>query len=133
MWNIPNKIRLAEIPKLYETENTPLKDKLIYLHFFIAGCDWYIAEYDGEDLFWGFAVLNNDYAMAEWGYVSFSELKAIKLNGWLEVDCEIEEAWEIRKASEIEKIRRAHGWQDSEISKGRHKKAADPDIQTGHA
>ena len=128
MWNIPNKIRLAEIPKLYETENTPLKDKLIYLHFFIAGCDWYIAEYDGEDLFWGFAILNNDYEMAEWGYISFCELKALRLNGWLEVDCEIEEAWEVRKASEIEKIRKAQGWTYSEISKGRHKKAANLDL-----
>ena len=133
MWNIPNKIRLAEIPKLYETENTPLKDKLIHLHFFIAGCDWYIVEYDGEDLFWGFAILNNDYEMAEWGYISFSELKSLKLNSWLEVDCEIEDAWEIRKASEIEKIRKAQGWADQEISKHRHKKAADPDLQAGFA
>ena len=124
MWNIPNKIRLAQIPKLYETENTPLKDKLIHLHFFIAGCDWYIAEYDGEDLFWGFAILNNDYEMAEWGYISFSELKALKLNDWLEVDCETEKAWEVRKASEIEKIRKAQGWADPEIFGGRHKKAA---------
>jgi len=127
MWNIPNKKRLAEIPKLYETENTPLKDKLIHLHFFIAGCDWYIAEYDGEDLFWGFAILNNDYEMAEWGYISFAELKSIKVKGWLEVDCETEEAWEVRKASEIEKIRKAQGWADSEISEGRHKKAANLD------
>jgi len=47
-----SKERLDRIPRLYETENVPLKDKLIYLHFFIGGCDWYIAEYDGEDLFW---------------------------------------------------------------------------------
>ena len=133
MWNIPNKIRLAEIPKLYETENTTLKDKLIHLHFFIAGCDWYIAEYDGEDLFWGFAILNNDYEMAEWGYISFSEMKALKLNSWLEVDCEIEEAWEVRKASEIEQIRKAQGWADSELSKHRHKKAANSDLQAGFA
>jgi hypothetical protein len=43
--------------------------------------------------------------MAEWGYVSFSELKSLKINGWLEVDCEIEEVWKVRKASEIDKIR----------------------------
>ena len=35
MWNEPSKERLAKIPKLYETENIPLPDKLIYLHFFI--------------------------------------------------------------------------------------------------
>jgi len=110
MWNIPTEERLAKIPKLYETEHVPLKDKLIYLHFFIGGCDWYIAEFDGVDIFFGFAILNNDYEMAEWGYVSISELKDIKIQGWLEVDCETEEIWQICKASEIEKIRIAHGW-----------------------
>ena len=117
MWNIPTEKRLAKIPKLYETEHDPLKDKLIYLHFFIGGCDWYIAEFDGDDIFFGFAILNNDYQMAEWGYVSFSELKDIKIQGWLEVDCELEEIWQIRKASEIEKIRIAHGWlKDKEMT-----------------
>ena len=105
MWNKPSKERLAKIPELYETENIPLSDKLIYLHFFILGCDWYIAEYDGNDLFWGYAILNGDYANAEWVYISFSELKAIKIDGWLEVDCETEESWKIRKASEVEKIK----------------------------
>ena len=104
IWNIPSKERLSKIPKLYQTENTLLKDKLIYLHFFIAGCDWYIAEYDGEDLFWGYAILNNDHQNAEWGYISFNELKKLKLK-WLEVDCETEDIWQARKSSEIKKIK----------------------------
>lgn len=105
MWNIPTAERLTKIPKLYETEHVPLKDKLIYLHFFIGGCDWYIAEYDGVDLFWGYAILNDDHQCAEWGYISFTELKEIKIQGWLEIDCELEEFWRVRKASEIERIR----------------------------
>ena len=105
MWSEPNKKRLSKIPKLYETEQVPLKDKLIYLHFFIGGCDWYIAEYDGDDLFWGYAILNGDYMNAEWGYISFSEMKAIKVQGWLEIDCELEDLWQVRKAGEIEKIK----------------------------
>ena len=40
MWNTPTTDRLSKIPKLYETEHIPLQDKLIYLHFFIGGCDW---------------------------------------------------------------------------------------------
>ena len=104
MWNEPSKERLAKIPKLYETENVPLPDKRIHLHFFIGGSDWYIAEYD-NDLFWGYAILNGDYVNAEWGYISFSEFKEIKIDGWLEIDCELEEHWKVRKASEIEKIR----------------------------
>ena len=131
MWNVPSKERLAKMPRLYETEHLPLKDKQVFLHFFIGSADWYICEFDG-DLFWGYAHLEDDQN-AEWGFVSFTELKSIKLQGWLEVDCEIEEAWEVRKASEIEKIRKAHGWPDPEISKGRHKKAANLDLQTGFA
>jgi hypothetical protein len=65
MWNEPSRERLAKIPRLYETENVRLQDKLIHLHFFIGACDWFIAEFDGEDVFWGFAILNDDYEMAE--------------------------------------------------------------------
>jgi hypothetical protein len=105
MWNEPTQEQLARIPRLYETEDVPLRVKPIYLHFFIGGCDWYVSEYDGEDLFFGYAILNNDVEMAEWGYISFRELKEIKIKGSLEVDCELEEHWKVRKASEIERIR----------------------------
>ena len=110
MWNEPTKARLDKIPRLYETERVPLKDKVIHLHFFIGGSDWFVCEYDGEDLFFGFAILNNDYQMAEWGYMSFSELKAIKVQGWLEIDCEPEEHWTPKRAVEIKEIRNAQGW-----------------------
>ena len=87
MWNIPLQEQLNRIPRLYETENIPTEKKLIYLHFFIGGCDWYVAEYDGENLFFGFAILNNDYDMAEWGYISFAELQSINVQG-IEIECE---------------------------------------------
>lgn len=110
MWNTPTKERLSRIPKeLYETENVPLKEKLIYLHFFIGGSDWFVCEFDGDDLFFSYAILNNDFQNAEWGYVSFSELKEINIHG-IEIDCELEEYFPVRKACEIEKIRRANGW-----------------------
>jgi hypothetical protein len=117
MWNIPSPQRLKRIPNLYETEHIPLKDKLIYLHFFIGGCDWYIAEYDGDDIFFGLVILNHDLEMAEWGYISFKELQSIRIQGWLEIDCETEEAWKVTTASQIEKVRIAHGWpKDNEAS-----------------
>ena len=103
MWNVPTREELDRIPRLYQTEDIPLKDKLIYLHFFIGSCDWFIAEYDGEDLFWGYALLNGDHDMAEWGYISFTEMKEVKIRGWLEIDRDIN--WQIRKASEIDLIR----------------------------
>jgi hypothetical protein len=116
MWNVPSEERLSIIPRLYETEHVPLEEKQIYLHFFIGAADWYIAEYDGGDLFWGFACLG--YLMnAEWGYISFSELKSVKAQGFMEVDCELEEHWKVRPAREIELIRKAHDW-GTETHKG---------------
>jgi hypothetical protein len=102
MWNTPSKAQLAQIPELYATDFIPTKHKKIYLHFFIGGCDWYIAEYGGNDTFFGFAILNNDDEMAEWGYISFKELRDIKVNGWVEIDCDLH--WQIKRASEIERI-----------------------------
>jgi len=110
MWNEPTKERMNKIPKLYETEDVPLKEKQVHLHFFIGGCDWYICETNGKDIMWGFCILNDDYEMAEWGYVSLAELRHIKVGGWLEVDCESEEFWEVRRAIDVDKIRFAQGW-----------------------
>jgi len=44
--------------------------------------------------------------------VSFSELKSLKVNGWLEVDCELEEFWKIKKACEVELIREGNQWKE---------------------
>lgn len=110
MWNSPTQKRMSSIPGLYKTENTPLKDKLIYLHFFISRCDWYVAEYDNYDTCWGFVILNNDYINCEWGYFSLSELQQINIHG-VQVDCELEEFWEVKPALQIKKIAKAQGWQ----------------------
>lgn len=102
MWNTPSQRQLTKIPKLYETEQIALPDKLLHLHFFLGGCDCYVAEYDGEDIFFGYAVLNGDIGNAEWGYFSFTELKSIKL-GFAEVDCD--RYWKAVPAREIPLIR----------------------------
>ena len=114
MWNLPNQNRLDLIPRLYQTEHIPLKDKLVHLHMFLGGCDWYVIEYDGTDIFWGYAILSGDYQNNELGYFSLSELKAIKINGWLEIDCELEEYWERRPLSEVDKISKARAEQGGE-------------------
>jgi hypothetical protein len=106
MWNVPSKERLAKIPPLYTNDKicASLGDQIIYLHFFVAGCDWYITEYDGDDLFFGFAILNDDTQSAEWGLIPFSELRGYKSYGLFEVDCEHEEWFPVRPAKEVEKI-----------------------------
>jgi len=98
---------LAHVPKLYETEKVPLRDKMIYLHFSIFDCHWWLAEYDGEDLFFGFAILNDDLINAEWGYTSLKELQSIKFNG-RQIECD--KHWKIRPAFQVEKIREASHW-----------------------
>jgi hypothetical protein len=102
MWNEPSPEDLAKIPKLYATEGTPLAEKIIYEHFFIGSCDWFIAEYDGDDLFFGYADLG-DPQNAEWGYVSYREMREVKVGPGLEVDRDLH--WKPRKAGEIGKIR----------------------------
>ena len=98
MWNIPTPDHLDRIPRLYETDDTPLEEKIIYLHFFIGDCDWFVAEYDGDDLFFGFAILNGDYEMAEGGLVSFEELQSINVCG-IGIDSEMD--WVSTRAADI--------------------------------
>jgi len=111
MWNKPSPEDLSKLPRFYESESTPLKEKVIYMHFFLGGCDWYATEYDPEDeLFFGFAILNGDLEMAEWGYFSLEELAHIKV-GFLEVDRDL--YFTPKKAVEIEVIRKAQGWKEA--------------------
>lgn len=108
MWNNPTDKQLSKIPAFYTTEHIPLKEKMIHMHFFLGGCDWYAAEYDPKkQLFFGFAVLNNDYDMAEWGYFSLKELCELRVK-FLEVDRDL--YFTQRKAKDVEKIRKAERW-----------------------
>ena len=108
MWNKPTNEELNIIPALYSAENIPLEEKMIHMHFFLGGCDWYASEYDPkEQIFFGFAILNNDYEMAEWGYISFQELCELNVR-FLEVDRDLH--FTPTKANDNEKIRKAQGW-----------------------
>jgi len=100
MWNTPTKKQLAQIPPLNSEAEVPADDIIIHLHFFMGAFDWYISEYDGQDIFFGFANLGMP-EFAEWGTVSFQELKDVK-NGFLEVDTD--KYWQPKKFSEIERV-----------------------------
>lgn len=108
MWNKPTREELAVLPPMYSGEDVPLEEKVIHMHFFIGGCDWFAAEYDPEDqIFFGFAVLNGDLEMAEWGNFSLEELSDLRVK-FLEVDRDLH--WEKRKAKDVELIATAQGW-----------------------
>jgi hypothetical protein len=110
MWNTPSKEHMRNIPGLYRTEHTKLQDKHIHLHFSLFDSDWYVAECNGTDTFWGFVVLNGDLLNAEWGYFTLRKLDQLNVRGF---EVEFDEYWEIRPASQVKKIVQAHGWQTS--------------------
>ena len=103
MWNKPTENQLSKLPELYSSGHLPIMEKVIHMHFFLGGCDWYAAEYD-KDIQDFFVILNNDYAMAEWGYFNFVELCELKVQ-YVEVDRDIH--FTPVKANCIEKIKRA--------------------------
>jgi len=105
LWSKPTKGELDKIPPLYLTEDVPFEDKVIYGHFFLGGSDWYIVEYGPEErLFFGYAILNEDYQNAEWGYISYDELLDLKVGPGFEV--EWDKYWEPKKTREVGKIHR---------------------------
>lgn len=76
------------------------------MHFFLAGSDWYAAEYSPEDrVFFGCAVLGGDVQNAEWGYFSYEELRSLKAYGGLEVDRDL--FWTSRRAGDVERLTEA--------------------------
>ena len=69
---------LAAIPALYATENVATDEKLIYLHYFVRDCDWWIAELNPvTGLAFGYACLHADATNAEWGYIDLTELEGL--------------------------------------------------------
>ncbi len=111
MWSTPTKEELASIPPLGSQSEVKLDDVIIYAHFFVGGCDWWISEYDGGDTFFGFACLG-DADMAEWGTISFVELQDFKVKTPL-IDAQTQEQtyfyaevdfdkfWQPKKFSEV--------------------------------
>jgi len=61
------------IPKLYETEDTPLAEKVIHAKYFHpwGSYTWYATEFDGTDIFFGYVKGMH----SEWGYFSLKEME----------------------------------------------------------
>jgi len=70
----PSADVLEAIPVLYDTESVGERDKIVHLHYFAGGSDWWVVELDPFDrLALGYACLG-DPQMAEWGYIPLDEL-----------------------------------------------------------
>lgn len=73
----PPEAVMATVPSLYATEAVPLDDKLVHLHYFVGGCDWYVMEVDRERrLAFGWVDLG-DPQNAELGYFDLEELRRL--------------------------------------------------------
>ena len=106
MWNEPSLEELIRLPGLYTTDQTPLPEKIIEMHFFIGGCDWFAAEYSFQDrIFFGYAILNDDLLNAEWGYFSFDELREVRIRGF-EIDRDLH--WRRQEVKAVERIVQAY-------------------------
>lgn len=69
---------IQKMPHTYQTDKIPAKDKIVQLHYFFRGSDWYIVEKDMEKeqlQAYGYTILNGDTQLAEWGYISIEEIK----------------------------------------------------------
>ncbi len=86
MKNRPTIEQLNKLPHLYETEHIQPEDKIVHLHFQIDQCHWWAMEWDREDTFFGYVLLNGWLQDAEFGYFTLSELLEVKIDGWLEVE-----------------------------------------------
>jgi len=64
---------------LYKTENVEANEKLIFLHFFDGEVTGLLPSMMVSDVFFGFACLNGWKDCAEWGYMSFQELRNFKV------------------------------------------------------
>jgi hypothetical protein len=94
----PPADELARIPVFYATESRPIEDKVLWLHYFVGGCDWWVVELDHAAVeAFGYACLG-DPQNAEWGYVDLAELEAIRSRGLWIVERDLH--WQPTKASE---------------------------------
>lgn len=97
----PPAAELATIPALYETDDAgPLGDRVVHLHYFVGGCDWWLIEVDvPEGRGFGYVRLGSDHG-AEWGYVDLHDLARIlvtRVNFPVERDLH----WRPRSAREV--------------------------------
>ena len=63
------------LPALYANENTPAAEQVVQVKFFTpdSSWTWYATEFDGEDLFFGWAT--DGQSTPELGYFRLSDLR----------------------------------------------------------
>jgi hypothetical protein len=88
------------IPAIMATEDIATADKIVHLHYFVGGADWYITELDpetGEAFGWAEIVSGG----GEWGYVFLPELATLEV-GFLVVERDLH--WSPKPVKEVDRI-----------------------------
>lgn len=109
MINRPSESELLKLANIEIDEDTPLEDRVIYMHFFMDGCSWYMAEYDPESRrFFGYMIPGNKYHKARWDYFGFAKL--CRMRG--KIHCRVirNTDWVPRRAIQVGNIRDAYAW-----------------------
>jgi helicase-like protein/SNF2 domain-containing protein len=78
---LPLEKQIAAIPKRQKA--TDFNELIVYAHFFYGSSDWFITEWDQDQLLFGYTILNGDVQMSELGSLSLHE---ITRNGKVELD-----------------------------------------------
>lgn len=75
----PSETTIQAIPALYATDGAgPMGDRIVHLHYFLGGCDWWVIELNADEgLAFGYVRLHGDDQSAEWGSMDIGELASI--------------------------------------------------------
>jgi hypothetical protein len=92
---------LEAIPALDATEEVAAGDKVVHLHYFVGGCDWWVVEVhsiERPQLTFGYVCLG-DPQLAEWGYIDLHELAEVFRPPLIIVERDLH--WTPRPAGEV--------------------------------
>lgn len=126
LWDVIDNIYgiLQKMPHTYQTQNIDADEKIVSLHYFYGGSDWYIVEKDKgngpsdqlQTQAFGYTIMNGDHEMAEWGYINIEALKTLSPGGnrytGIELDFyftpvkfgQLKKKWEIDEEPEKESV-----------------------------
>lgn len=95
------------MPKTYETEQQETAEKIVYLHYFVGGCDWWIIEKDMEqEQYQAFGVAHLNGHTPEFGYISIDELTnlTIRHSSGLLLSVELDFYWQPTRLKDIPEL-----------------------------
>ena len=113
MINRPEESELLKLAQIEVDKNTPLEERVMHMHFFLDGHDWYLSEYNPfSRTFFGYYVPHDQYHKACWGHFNIDDLYYMRDYKNRRVTRNTD--WMPRRAMEIDRIRDAHTWQKSQ-------------------